>query len=133
MPTLNQYTKPDANVTVASGLEALLIKAESQLAAGDAPGFIATLNAARATNATLAASPLIDPGTPAGRVDLLFRERGFWLYLTGHRLGDLRRYNLPPMPIAGAPYVNGGVYATQSCFPLPDVERINNPTIAKGA
>jgi len=24
-------------------------------------------------------------------VDLLFRERAFWLFLTGHRQGDLRR------------------------------------------
>ena len=35
--------------------------------------------------------PLQDPGTPDGRVDLLFHERAFWLYLTGHRQGDLRR------------------------------------------
>ena len=35
--------------------------------------------------------PLDDPGTPEGRVDLLFRERAFWLYLTAHRQGDLRR------------------------------------------
>ena len=25
------------------------------------------------------------------RIDLLFRERAFWLFGTGHRLGDLRR------------------------------------------
>jgi hypothetical protein len=35
--------------------------------------------------------PLQDPGTTTARVDLLFRERGFWLYLTGTREGDLRR------------------------------------------
>lgn len=36
-------------------------------------------------------APLSDPGTTSGRVDLLFRERAFWLYFTGHRQGDLRR------------------------------------------
>jgi hypothetical protein len=35
--------------------------------------------------------PLQDPGTADGRVDLLFRERAFWLYATGTRQGDLRR------------------------------------------
>ena len=32
-------------------------------------------------------------------------------------------------PETGAPYVSGGTYADQSCFPLPNVERINNPNI----
>ena len=41
------------------------------------------------TNTTLAA--LADPGTPAAREDLMFRERAFWLFGTGHRLGDMRR------------------------------------------
>ena len=35
--------------------------------------------------------PLADPGSARARQDLLFRERGFWMYLTSHRLGDLRR------------------------------------------
>lgn len=39
---------------------------------------------------------LIDPrqdadGTDSLRVDFLFHEQAFWLYLTGHRQGDLRR------------------------------------------
>jgi hypothetical protein len=49
----------------------------------------------------------------------------------GHRLGDIRRYAIPFTPAAGATYQYGGQYGTQTCFPLPDVERINNPTIAK--
>ena len=27
----------------------------------------------------------------AARVDMLFRERAFWLFATGHRMGDMRR------------------------------------------
>ncbi|MDB4891735.1 MAG: hypothetical protein JWL61_3590 [Gemmatimonadetes bacterium] len=131
VPTLNQYTKPDANVTVASGIEALLIKAESQLAAGNAADFIITLNAARATNAVLAATPLTDPGSPAGRVDLLFRERGFWMYLTAHRLGDLRRlvrqYSRGAETVfpSGA-YFKGGAYGTDVAL-VPSQTETNNP------
>ena len=33
----------------------------------------------------------MDPGTQDARVDLLFSERAFWLFGTGHRMGDLRR------------------------------------------
>ncbi len=131
VPTLNQYTRPESPVTIASGIEALLMKAESQLAAGDAPGFIATLNAARATNATLAATPLSDPGTSAGRVDLLFRERGFWLYLTAHRLGDLRRLvrqygrGVESVYPTGA-YFKGGAYGTDVAL-VPSQTETNNP------
>ena len=49
----------------------------------------ARLNGARATVPGLAS--LSDPGTPDARVDLTFRERAFWMFMTGHRLGDLRR------------------------------------------
>ncbi len=101
----------DADVPLADGIEARLIEAEAALKAGDATTYLAKLNALRAqvralmtaryptfatlnpntfvTNTTLA--PLTDPGPPAAREDLLFRERAFWLFGTGHRLGDLRR------------------------------------------
>ena len=36
-------------------------------------------------------TPLADPGSFAARVDLLFRERAFWLYLTANRMPDMRR------------------------------------------
>ncbi len=36
-------------------------------------------------------SPLEDPGSEQGRVTMLFTERAHWLFLTGHRQGDLRR------------------------------------------
>jgi hypothetical protein len=35
--------------------------------------------------------PIADQGSVDGNVDLLFQERGFWLFTTGQRLGDLRR------------------------------------------
>ena len=60
----------------------------------------------------------------------IVEERRRELFLEGHRLGDLRRYGLPILPAAGTPFLSGGVYGSQTCFPLPDVERINNPNIS---
>ena len=83
-----KYSSLSSPVVHASGIEARLIEAEAALAAGDNATWLAKLNQARATMSSLA--PLTDPG-PTGRVDLMFRERAFWLFMTGHRLGDLRR------------------------------------------
>jgi hypothetical protein len=108
-----KWTTQAGDVPLATGAEARLIEAEAALSTGDVTTWLAKLNGLRAqvrtlmlaytnpgtyasvnpnafvTNTTLA--PLADPGTAAGRVDLTFRERAFWMYLTGHRLGDLRR------------------------------------------
>lgn len=55
------------------------------------------------------------------------------LFLEGQHLYDVRRLNLPLDPAAGIPYstvyLKGGNYGTARCFPLPDVERLNNPNI----
>ena len=83
-----RYNSLSSPVVHASGIEARLIEAEAALAAGDVNTWLTKLNEARATVAGLAA--LTDPGQSA-RVDLTFRERAFWMYMTGHRLGDLRR------------------------------------------
>ena len=106
-----RWSNRDTDVPLADGIEARLIEAEASLKAGDAGTWLGKLNALRAqvrtlmtaryanyatnnpnsfvTNSTLA--PLADPGTQAAREDLMFRERAFWLFGTGHRLGDLRR------------------------------------------
>jgi hypothetical protein len=83
------YQAMDAPITLAAGLEARLIEAEAALQSGDPVTWLTIHNTLRATVPGL--SPLVDPGTAAGRVDLHFRERAFWLFLTGHRHGDLRR------------------------------------------
>jgi hypothetical protein len=114
----NNYPTLDADVPLASGVEARLIEAEALLQAGDAAGMLAILNTLRAAVIPLEAvlhpqqkqtfrdasgaivlAPLTDPVTGtmtaaemfAARRDLLFRERALWLYNTGHRIGDLRR------------------------------------------
>jgi hypothetical protein len=77
--------------------------------------------------------PAYDAGSKTAaevRADII-EERRRELFLEGHRLGDIRRYQLPLNPAVGAAYAaGGGTYGTQTCFPLPDVERINNPNIA---
>lgn len=84
-----KYDSRDADLPLATGVEARLIEAEAALQSSDFGTFIGTLNSLRAMVPGL--DPVADPGTDAGRVDLLFRERAFWMYLTGHRLGDFRR------------------------------------------
>lgn len=86
----NVGTPGTSPVVVSSGVEARLIEAE---AAGGAT-MITDLNNLRAdsvNNGGFKLPPLVDPGTAAGQQDLLFRERAFWLFGTGHRLGDMRR------------------------------------------
>jgi starch-binding outer membrane protein, SusD/RagB family len=67
---------------------------------------------------------------PAAITSQLMYERKVELFLESHSLGDLRQYNLPLTPVPGAVFKDGsGTYASQRCFPLPDVERLNNPNI----
>ncbi|MEP7383592.1 MAG: hypothetical protein ABI910_18045 [Gemmatimonadota bacterium] len=116
---------------VTNGVEARLIEAEAALKAGDA-NWLVILNNLRATATAPSMAPLADPGTPAARVDLLFRERAFWLYLTGHRFGDMRRlmrqygraYNTV-FPVG--PYKFGGDFGTDLQFPIDAAEVSSNP------
>jgi starch-binding outer membrane protein, SusD/RagB family len=116
----NKYPNRDADVVLADGRQARLIEAEAALRANNPAQMITILNQLRAGVAGL--DPLTDPGNEAGRVDLLFRERAFWMYLTGTRLGDMRRlvlqYNRPintVYPVGqtsrGTPYGNDVVFA----------------------
>jgi starch-binding outer membrane protein, SusD/RagB family len=133
---LTKYTSATSPVRLADGNEARLITAEAQLQAGDGPGMVATLNALRAdaaNNGGFTLPALTDPGTTAGRVDLLFRERAFWQFATGHRLGDLRRLARAPYNRAVTSIYPTGVYThTNTVYgnntelPVPFSER-NNP------
>ena len=96
---------------------------------------VASLNALRsdaANNGGFSLAALADPGTQAGREDLLFRERAFWLFATGHRLGDLRRLVRQYGRGVDAVYPNGTyvktgtVYGNNTELPVPFDER-NNP------
>jgi len=120
-------------IVLADGIEARLIEAEAALQAGDAATWLAKLNHLRETAITPALADTTDPGTAGGRVDLTFRERAFWLFLTGHRQGDMRRlirqYGRSPSlvypigPYAGGPLTYGGDLTA----PIPAAERASNP------
>jgi hypothetical protein len=130
-PTLwDERTDP---VIIASGIEARLIEAEAALRTGDVTNFLAKLNVARATKTGLA--PLTDPGTTVAREDLLFRERAFWMFSTGHRLGDLRRlirqYGRAENTVfPTGVWFKGGPYGTDVNFPIPFSET-NNPNFVQ--
>jgi hypothetical protein len=135
----------ESAVTIISGVEARLIEAEAQLRAGDPAGALATLNQLRTTVAGL--QPLALAATPEAQVDQLFRERAFWLFARGHRLGDLRRLVRPSAsPAAGQPtgygrpvasvfptgnFHKGGSYGPDVNFPNPQAEE-NNPNVPVG-
>ena len=129
--TVDKYPAASSVIPVARYAEAQLIIAEARVAANDLAGAAAAINAARATHAglpTFSATGL----TAADVKNQIIEERRRELYLEGHRLGDVRRYNVPLSPAPGTPYtIGGGTYGSQNCFPLPDVERINNPNIGK--
>jgi hypothetical protein len=116
---------------VASGIEARLVEAEADLKAGNA-SWLTTLNDLRAGNrdisgltlpATLPAA--VDPGSAAGRVDLVFQERAMWMYLTIHRWGDMRRLirqygRTQDKVFPSGTYFKGGTYGSQIvAYPLP--------------
>jgi starch-binding outer membrane protein, SusD/RagB family len=73
--------------------------------------------------------PLYVGGTPEQNAAQVIEERSRELFLEGHHLNDLRRFNLAFTPEAGEAYRQGGTYGTHTCFALPDVERENNPNV----
>ncbi len=142
-----QNTAANDSVPLADGVEAQLITAEAALAAGNAPAWLAALNQLRANFVSLRGpypadtsyhtlGPLADPGTDDARVSLTFRERAFWLYGTGHRLGDLRRlirqYGRDQSTVfPTGTYDNGSAvalfpsYGTSVNFPIGAIESSN--------
>ena len=147
----SKYNDRPVPIPVAQGVEAQLIIAEDKLKNNDVTGWLKTLNDLRANTGILNAPPftltsqappsalpaLTDPGDAAARVDLMFQERALWMYLTGHRLGDMRRlikyYGrsadsvFPSGDYLGAA---GGKIGHDVNFPVP-IDEQNNPDSPK--
>ena len=128
--TPDKYPAFTTAMPIARYAEAQLIVAEAKAASGDLAGSVAAINAARATHAGPSGVRWNGSDRRALKTQII-EERRRELFLEGHRLGDLRRYSMPFAPAAGTAYPGGATYGTQTCFPLPDVERINNPNIPK--
>jgi hypothetical protein len=136
LPTQLKYDRTTSAV-IASGIEARLIELEARLRGdtqADRDAVFAGLNALRAGN-TPAIAPLAGtaPTDQAAAVSQFFEERAIWLYLTGHRLGDLRRlirqYGRAAntvFPTGNLPSPLAGVYGNDVNLPIPFDER-NNP------
>jgi starch-binding outer membrane protein, SusD/RagB family len=128
----------DSDIPLADGVEARLIEAEAALQTSDFGGMATLLNDPRGA---IGLDPLDPPATQAEAIDLLFSERAFWLFATGHRLGDMRRmvrplptgYALPVdevFPTGG--YHKLGNYGGDVNFPLPIGEE-NRPEETGGS
>lgn len=126
-------------VPVVNGTDARLVEAEAMLRANNVAGMLSILNALRAAPpklgeiqpAVLAA--LTDPGTPDARVNLLFREKAFWTFSRGQRLGDMRRLirqygRTPENTFPTGIHYRGGLYGSDVNLPVPQAEQ-NNPEI----
>ncbi|MGH7664158.1 MAG: RagB/SusD family nutrient uptake outer membrane protein [Gemmatimonadaceae bacterium] len=119
---------PDVSSPIPIGRyeEAQLIIAEAEIEAGDPDAAIAIINARRTE---LGLPTYTGPNDAASVLALLIDERKRELFLEGHRLADIIRYDLPLVPPPGTPFPKGSEFGSQLCFPLPDVERLNNPNI----
>src|SRR6476619_4773948 len=84
-------------------------------------------------------APLTDPGTAHARVNLLFREKAFWTFGRGFRLGDLRRLirdygraadgsNAGGYPMGA--HFKGGVFGGDLNLPVTTDEQIGNPNFS---
>jgi hypothetical protein len=127
----SKYPSFDASIPTADYLEAQLIIAEGELQASAFAAMTQRLNDLR-TAAGL--TSLATPPDLATATDLLFRERAFWLFATGHRLGDMRRlirqYGRDPETVfpTGDYYKGGLTYGVDVNLPLPRREN-NNPNV----
>lgn len=129
-------------VDVVNYVDAVMILAEADLAAGNVTSWLNRLNALRATPPKLgeltpaAMAPLTDPGTTAARVSLMFREKAFWTFSRGQRLGDLRRlvrqYGRAVTDVfpEGVHY-KGGIYGPDVNFPVVQNEIGNNSKVTQ--
>lgn len=151
LPDQRKYGRT-TSIIVADGLEARLIELEARLQGGtqaDRDAVFAGLNTLRTTSRsvpnpaggaavsyTVGAMTGTAPTTQAAAVDLLFRERAYWMWLTGHRLGDLRRLVRQYQRPSESVYPTGtqaqpltGNYGTDLNFVIPFEER-NSPTFS---
>jgi hypothetical protein len=127
-----KYPAVTTGIAVAKYAEAQLIIAEARVTANDLAGAATAINNARNSGGRSGLPEYGAAGQTATQVrDQIAEERRREFFLEGHRFGDVRRLNLPLVPAAGAPYAaGGGTYGDQRCFPLPAVERANNPNIS---
>lgn len=128
-----KYAGWDADIRLASGLEARYLAAEAQLKKGDSAPAVALIAERRAAGGAAAATGDDVDFVAANTllVDLLDQKaRDF--YLEGTHMGDWRRNatETPYVPTAGTPYYAadvGGNIGALTCMPTPQREVDSNP------
>ena len=110
---------------MASWEEAQLIMAEAEHDAGTLAGAVAIINKLH-TNAGL---PAFASSDATEIMDQIIYERSAELFLEGHHLYDITRYNLPLIPAVGTYSPFGDTYGNDLCFKLPATEFQNNDNI----
>ena len=118
-----KYPGYDADVPLASGLQARYIAAEANGTAAQ----LALLNERRLANGHTAFASA-DPGAI---LDEFLLQKGLDLWLTGSRMNDIFRHgdNVPFVIPPGNNYYKPqlGEVSTQTCIPVPNDEKDNNP------
>lgn len=115
-----KYTARTDPIPIASHDEARLIIAEAE-GGQTAVDIINELHAE-------AELPAYDPATDGPVQEHLIQERARELFLEGHRHYDMLRFDLP-FPTGAHPW-SGRPYRSTTCFPIPRVERENNPNLS---
>lgn len=130
-----KYAERTSSTSLATGVEARLVQAEAALrrGAGGLAEFVSLHNQVRSE---FGLTPLdeaeVDAMSQREREDLHFRERAYGLWLTSHRLADLRRmlwdYGRQQSEIfpTGTHHRAGAAYGDHTSIPIPFDEE-NNP------
>lgn len=117
-----KYETLDSPIPIASWEEAQLIIAEIE----GGQTAVDIINALHDRHGI----PHFNSADPAEILAHIIEERARELFLEGQRFWDIRRFELPFDPPVGTAYpVLGGLYGDMRCFPLPNLERDNNPNI----
>ncbi len=151
---LPALTNPISPMTIGTGIEARLIEAEAYLLEEN-PEWLLRLNSLRTscTDAAICPVPspagegdvsglslLSDPATGPllnqtstdlrSRLNLVFRERAYWLFLTARRQGDLRRlvrnYGYDQSEVYPVGEYRAAAYGSAINIPVPIEEQITN-------
>jgi hypothetical protein len=115
----HKYTAYNSPIPIATWQEAQLIIAEVQ-GGQTAVNIINTFH-------QLAGLPAFSSSDPVAIANQVRQERSRELFLDGHRLYDMIRWNLP-FATGQSPY-DGVTYGTTTCMPLPESEINGNPNL----
>ena len=149
-----KYANRSAPLVFADGVEARLIEAENLARTGG--NYVSILNTMRASLPTLLVAPpgpanlllnapavtdsslrpLVAPTVTADQISQVFQERAYWMFLTGHRLGDMRRLvrqygRAAESVFPTGTYFKGGAYGVDVNYPVPFPEIANNPNFTQ--